>query len=156
MNPSRSRFVEGTARTTWLWPEEAERLFHEATKLDVEFGSVLVVLTYTGIRLGEALELQCREVRLEEAFAYLPTPKNDEPRAVFLPPVVVEALRSHPRGMDREEAVFRFAKTGHLYKLWRRAVKGAGIALPPRSAFHVLSHTWATWMRRYGGLILRG
>ncbi len=146
----------GTTRTTWLWPEEAERLFHEATKLDVEFGAMLILLTYTGIRLSEALTLQCRDVRLKEAFAYLPTSKNEEPRAVFLPPVVVQVLRNHPRGMDREDAVFRFAKTGHLYKLWRRAVKGAGINLPSRSAFHVLSHTWATWMRRYAGLDTKG
>jgi integrase len=102
------------------------------------------------------LALQCQDIRLDEAFAYLPTSKNEEPRAVFLPPNVVEALRSHPRGINRDEKVFRFAKTGHLYKLWRRAVKQATINLPPRSAFHILSHTWATWMRRYAGLDTKG
>jgi integrase len=155
-NLNRPKGSAGTARTTWLWPEEAERLFQEATVIDIEFGSLLITLTYTGIRLGEALALQCRDIRLDEAFAYLPTSKNEEPRAVFLPPNVVEALRSHPRGINRDEKVFRFAKTGHLYKLWRRAVKQATINLPPRSAFHILSHTWATWMRRYAGLDTKG
>jgi integrase len=155
-NLRRPRGSAGATRTTWLWPEEAERLFAEATNIDAEFGSLLLVLTYTGIRLGEALALQCRDVRLNEAFAYLPTSKNEEPRAVFLPQIVVAALGSHPRGMERDGAVFRFAKSGHLYKLWRFAVKGAALTLPPRSAFHILSHTWAAWMRRYGGLDTKG
>jgi hypothetical protein len=28
----------------------------------------------------------------------------------------------------------------------------AGVTLPHRVGFHVFSHTWATWMRMYGGL----
>jgi integrase len=155
-NLRRPKGSAGAVRIKWLWPEEAERLFAEATKIDPEFASLILVLTYTGIRLGEALALQCRDVRLSEAFAYLPTSKNEESRAVFLPPIVVAALGSHSRGMERDDAVFRFAKSGHLYKLWRRAVKAAGLTLPPRSAFHILSHTWATWMRRYGGLDTKG
>jgi len=153
----RPKGASGSTRTTWLWPEEATRLFEAAGQVDVEFGALLILLCYTGIRLGEALALQVRDVRLSEAFAYIPTSKNDEPRAIFLPPIVIAALASHPRSMDRiKEPVFRFAKSGHLYKLWRASAKKAELALPPRSAFHILSHTWATWMRRYGGLDTKG
>lgn len=146
----------GKARNTWLWPEEAERLFDAARKLDAEFATLLVVLCYTGARLSEILALETREVRLAEAFAYVGETKNDDPRALFLPPVVVAALGSHPRGMERDGAVFRFRKNGRLYSLWRGAVKASRLKLPPRSGFHILSHTWATWMRRYGKLDTKG
>ena len=32
----------------------------------------------------------------------------------------------------------------------------AGIDLPERSAFHIFRHTYATWMRLYGGLDEKG
>jgi integrase len=33
------------------------------------------------------------------------------------------------------------------------AMHAAGVSFPPRQrGFHLFRHTWATWMRRYGGL----
>jgi integrase len=152
----RPRGAQGQQRTSWLWPEEAERLFEAAGVIDLEFKILLVLLTYTGIRLSEALALECRQLRLKEAFAYLPTSKNEEPRAIFLPPPVVAELASHPRGVERDGRVFRFRKSGRLYLLWQVATIKAEVDLPDRAAFHVLSHTWATWMRRYAGLDTKG
>jgi hypothetical protein len=43
-----------------------------------------------------------------------------------------------------------------LYRYWHRAVDLAGLTLSRGSAFHMLSHTWATWMRRYCGLDTKG
>ena len=45
-------------------------------------------------RLSEAITLIVDNVRLAESFAYLPTSKNGEPRAVFLPKIVKRALRT--------------------------------------------------------------
>jgi integrase len=138
----------GTKQTAWLWPEQAEAIFAEAEKLDKEFAALLIVLCYTGLRLSEALNLTWDNVRLADGYAYVPDTKNDEPRAVFLPPVVVAALGNcQPSG----ERVYRFRKSGHLYSLLRVAAIRAGVNLPTRSAFHVLRHTYATWMRRYAG-----
>ena len=50
--------------------------------------------------------------------------------------------------MDRP---FRLSKSGHLYSLLRTAAIRASVDLPPRSAFHIFRHTYATWMRRYAG-----
>jgi integrase len=76
---------------------------------------------------------------------------------VFLPPVVVEELGAHPRGIKRPgETIFRFHKSRHLYSLLRAAAAKAGIDLPERQAFHLFRHTYATWMRRFGGLNTRG
>lgn len=146
----------GNKRVVWLRPEQAFALFTAADAKDREFGILLRFLCYTGLRLSEALELPCAQVDLPEAFAYIPDTKNDDPRGVHLPPVVVAALAGHPRGLDRSGRVFRFAKSGHLYGLLDEALTRAGVQLPPRTGFHVLRHTWATWMRRYGGIDTRG
>lgn len=138
----------GNKQTAWLWPEEAHRLFEEAEKLDARFGALLIVLCYTGLRLSEALGLTWDRVRLADGYAYVPKTKNDEPRAVFLPPVAVAALANLDQGSARP---FTFAKGGHIYHLLKAAAARAGVDLPERSAFHILRHTYATWMRRYAG-----
>jgi len=143
----------GQKRTQWLWPEEAGKLFEEAGKVDRELAVLLILLTYTGLRLGEALWLQVRDLRLDERFVYVPTSKNEEPRAVHLPPFVVAALSGHPRGLDRGGRIFRFTKGQRLYQKLARATEAAGC---PWFTFHAARHTWATWMRRYGGLDTRG
>jgi integrase len=143
----------GNKQTTWLWPEQAFRLFEEAGKLNQEFEALLRVLFYTGMRLNEALGLTWNDVRLDEGFAYVPDTKSGEPRAVFLPEVAVAAIASLQR---RQGRVFRFVKGGHLYSMLRAAAFKAEVDLPERSAFHAARHSWATWMRRYAGLDTKG
>ena len=93
---------------------------------------------------------------LSESFAYLDETKNEAPRGVHLPPVLVAALANHPRGLDRGRSkVFRFRKNGHLYNLMKKVKKATGPDVS-FATFHVLCHTWATWMRRYGKLDTRG
>lgn len=151
LNLRRPKGSAGKKATAWLWPEEAYRLFKEAEKIDTEFGALLITLCYTGMRLSEALNLTWDRVRLADGYAYLSDTKNGEPRAVFLPPVAVAALanlRSNDRTGNR---AFSFAKGGHLYALLKTAAFKAGVDFPERSAFHILRHTYATWMRRYAG-----
>lgn len=150
----RPRGSTGNKSTAWLWPEQAEAIFAEAEKLDKDFAALLIVLCYTGLRLSEALGLTWNDVRLEDGYAYVPQTKNDEPRAVFLPPVAVAAMANLTRGP--RGLVFRFAKGGHLYSLLKVSAIRAGVELPDRSAFHIFRHTYATWMRRYAGLDTRG
>lgn len=140
----------GNKQTAWLWPEQAQAIFEEAHKLDPEFAALLIVLCGTGLRLSEALRLTWNDVRLDDGFAYVPDTKNEEPRAVFLPPVAVAALAGPKRG--EAGRVFGFSKSGHLYSLLRAAAFKAGVDLPERSAFHIFRHTYMTWMRRYAGL----
>jgi integrase len=150
----RPRGSAGNKQTSWLWPEQAEAIFAEAEKLDKEFAALLIVLCYTGLRLSEALGLNWNDMRLQDGFAYVPDTKNDEPRAVFLPPVAVAAIGN--MGDRSAGTVFRFHKGGHLYSLLRATAFKANVELPKRSAFHLLRHTFATWMRRYAGLDEKG
>lgn len=145
---------KGRRAIVWLWPEQAFRLFRAADVVDPEFGLFLRFLCYTGMRLSEALGLTTDQVRLAEGFAYLPDSKNGDPRPIFLPPVLVAALANHPRGMERAGGqVFRFRKGGFLYNYMKAAKERAGL---PQAGFHVFCHTWATWMRRYAGLDVKG
>jgi integrase len=146
----------GRAATAWLWPEQAEAIFEEAKKIDPEFAALVVLLCYTGLRLSEALGLTWNDVRLQDGFAYVPQTKNDQPRAVFLPPVAVAALGNFTQMEGSRARIFRYAKGGHLYSLLRMAANRSGVELPVRSAFHIFRHTYATWMRRYAGLDERG
>lgn len=152
----RPKGAEGKKRTHWLWPEQAKKVFEEAYKNDAEFAILLVTLCYTGLRLEEGLSLDCGMVRLDENYAYVPDTKTGEPRAVFLPPVVVDALAAHPRRLDREGYVFRYHKSGALYTKLKTVLKACKIVLPPRVKFHVFRHTYGTWMTRYAGMDTKG
>jgi integrase len=147
----RPKGAQGKARLRWLWPEEAERLFEEAARVNRDLAALLIFLTYTGLRLGEALSLHVGDLRLDEQTAYLPRTKNGEDRQVHLPPFVVATLSGvTPQPSGR---LFRFTRGSALYKLLRQASEPAGV---PWVGFHTLRHTWATWMRRYAGLDTRG
>jgi integrase len=151
----RPKGAAGNQATAWLWPEQAERIFEEAEKINPDFAALLILLCYTGMRLSEALGLTWDNVRLQDGYAYIPDTKNNEPRAVFLPSVAVAGLAN----LEQERksgVVFRFKKSGHLYSLLRACTFRAGVDLPERSAFHIFRHTYATWMRRYAGLDTKG
>lgn len=150
----RPKGASGNRTTAWLWPEQAFALIAEAEKLSGDFAALLTVLLYTGMRLSEALGLKWNDVRLADAFAYIPDTKNDDPRAVFLPPPAVAALANLPNRSSGR--AFAFSKGGHLYSLLRAAAARADVELPERSAFHIFRHTYATWMRRYAGLDTKG
>lgn len=142
----------GNKRTFWLQPEPTFALLDAAAGLDAEFGIFCTLLNYTGLRLSEGLGLQCKAVELQREFAYVPDTKTGEPRAVYLPPVVVAALANHPRGLARKGRLFRFHNGGRLRDMLDIACGHAGVELPRRTAFHVFRHNYATWMRLYGGL----
>lgn len=170
----RPKGSRGSIVTRWLWPEQAFAIFDAAQNFDSEFEILLRFLCYTGCRISEALHLTCNEIRLAEGFAYVRTSKNGEPRAVFLPPHLVATLANHPRGLERGNArVFRFHRGGGLRNLLTTATAMAsGLPKPKREKrsgqpikqlheldwvnFHTFCHTYATWMRRYGGRDTKG
>lgn len=142
--------------TLWLEPPQAFRLLTAARAVDPEFGLFLELLLYTGLRLSEALRLEVDRLSLAERYAYAGRTKNGAPRLVHLPPSLVAALANHPRGLDRPgERLFRLTKCGRLYTLLALARKAAGAGCNGVT-FHTLRHTWAAWMRRYGGLDTSG
>lgn len=143
----------GNKRTVWLAPDVTFKLLDAAHEISLEFGILCTLLNYTGLRLDEALSrLQCEAIELGREYAYIPDTKTGEPRAVYLPPVVVAALASHPRGLKRKGRVFRYHDGGRLRDMLKEACEAAAVELPRRTAFHVFRHNYGTWMRLYGGL----
>jgi integrase len=67
-------------RVRWLRDEaEAGRLFEEAAKVDRELATLLILLVYTGMRLGEALGLDHDDLDLNRTCLYLPTRRTESP-----------------------------------------------------------------------------
>lgn len=142
---------KGTKRTFWLEPEPTHRLLNAAYEVDPEFGILCVLLNYTGVRTGEGLNLQCESLILDREMAYVPDTKTGTPRAVYLPPIVIDALKLHPLGLDRTGRLWSFRYSTALNR-FKEACKRAGIVVPRRTAMHMFRHNYGTWMRIYGGL----
>lgn len=155
----------------WLWPDQAWRVITAAYELDPELGLLCVMLLFGGLRISEQLAMRADEVRLDEAFAFVPDSKNGEPQPMHLTESMVAALRGHPRGLGRPgERLFRFHKGGGLdFKLIQACAVASGLPLPRRVkrgsrwpklppyefdwvTWHTFRRTYATWMRRYGDL----
>jgi integrase len=166
----RPKGSKGRERKDFMWPEDAFAILEEAEKIDREFGLYLRFLLYTGIRKSEGLKLLATDVRPEDRAAWLRDSKNGDPRMLKLRLDIVAPLFEHLKGHSSER-FFRFNDGGHFKHLLLRATMAAcGLPCPVRRptgwkkpkfrlafvTFHVFRHTWATWMRMYGGADLQG
>ena len=134
MAPGRIRFIT---------PEEADRFLSCGS---ATLRPLAVFLLYTGCRLNEALSLEWRNVTLASMSCSVPRTKTNTPRAIRLHRRAADALKSLPH---REGPVFDYPHRWAVYVDWRRACKAAGLQdFTP----HDCRHTFATWLRRYGGL----
>jgi integrase len=161
---------KGKERTDFMWPDDAFAIIAEADKIDTEFGLYLRMLIYTGIRKSEGLNILTADVRPEERAAWLRTSKNEDPRMLKLRLDLIGPLLEHLKGHTAER-LFKFKDGGHFKHLLLRATMAAcGLECPKRRpagwkkptfrlgfvTFHVFRHTWATWMRMYGGADVDG
>jgi integrase len=150
--PPKFEAVKGSPRRTdWLTPAEAEALIAGAS------GTIRPLLTFllcTGGRMGEAIELEWRDVNLPHARATFRDTKNGYDRIVDLPPRAIAALDALPHRLGRvfrrqdgqpyrSTNTVRGAEGGQIDRAFAAALKAAGIDrhLTP----HHLRHTWATW-----------
>jgi integrase len=146
----RPKGAQGEMRTAWLWPEQAGKLVKAAHEIHPELAIMFVLILSTGARLSEALGLRCSDLRLTEKHAFVAKTKNGRPRSLYLPPAAIGALMQHPRGLKRDGKLFPWTRGSALYKLARKAYEGCGVD-PQGEPFHILRHSYATWMRRYSG-----
>jgi integrase len=159
----------GRTVTDYLIPEDASGIIRCAEGFDREFALYLKFLLYTGCRMGEALDLTPDRLQPLERLAYVRRSKNGKPRTLLLREDLCLELERHQCPV--EGRVFRFKNGGNLhYKLIRAKLGYLGLACPQRRPvgwvepvnrlgfvnFHTFRHTWATWMRRYGGADLQG
>lgn len=153
----------------YMVPADAMAVVEAAEGVDAEFALLLKFLLYTGCRVGEALALRPEDVNLVEARAWVRTSKTDKPRTLRLRTDLVAELSLHKP--HSAEKFFRFRQGGNFSHLLNRAKLAAlGVPCPKRRPtgwhppdnrlafvnFHTFCHTWATWMRQYGGADLQG
>lgn len=165
----RPKGYKGKVTTRFLLPPDAFAIIEAARAIDEEMARMLTFLLYTGCRISEAQALKWENVDLGQRLAYIETSKNEDPRTVQLTQDAIASLgpvRTHGR-------VFRFRQGGHRNFLFLNAkVTACGLPavarpnpgekqqVPPYRFgwvhFHTFCHTWATWMRRFGGADLQG
>jgi integrase len=166
----RPKGAKGRIVTDWLVPEDALGIIQAAEAFDHEFATLLNFLLYTGVRLGAALGLQRNDVMLDELKAWVRHQKKQPASEVRLKEELRDALAIH-MASHHEERVFRFHQGGHLkHQLVRAKLAYLKLPCPTRrpakwhpptyrlawANFHTFRHTWATWMRRYGGADVQG
>jgi integrase len=170
----RPKGAKGRIVTDWLLPEDAFGIIAGAESFDVEFTTLLMVLLYTGVRLGAALNLQREDVRLKDSAAWVRHQKGQPASDVRLRDDLRDALAVHLASHENRR-VFRFHQGGHLkHQLVRAKLCYLGLPCPVRrprgwrapsyrlewANFHSFRHTWATWMRKAGtdvkGLVATG
>lgn len=168
---ARPKGAKGRVVVDYLDPPDAFAIIDAAQTIDGRFALLLKFLLFTGCRVGEALAIRKREhLRLAERRVWIATSKNGDPRDVRLRQDLADALAAHI-GADLDGRLFPFHQGGHFKHLLTRAkLKALGLPCPSRRPtkwrappnrlefvnFHTFCHTWATWMRRYGGLDLQG
>lgn len=166
----RPKGAKGREKTDFMWPADAFAIIAAADVIDAEFGLYLRFLLYTGIRKSEGLSVLASDVQPAERAAWLRTSKNEDPRMLKLREDIVGPLEVHLDASGGER-LFRFKDGGHFKHLLLRAkLKVCELECPVRRptgwkppahrlafvGFHTFRHTWATWMRRYGGADVEG
>ncbi|WP_319404787.1 site-specific integrase [uncultured Desulfosarcina sp.] len=106
----------------------------------------------TGWRISEITGLQWDDVKPEEGKAWIVDPKNGNTVDIELSDRAIELILKQDRNCP-----FVFShKNGKPYKtgipaVFKNAAEKAGIALPPRKAWHILRRTWASMFLQNGG-----
>lgn len=139
VKPKIRLFKVGPARKGFLPREKFNELLShipEKTK------PLIVFLYFCGVRLGEALQIEWSQVRLEEGLIRLEEEqtKNSEARTVPLTDVLITMLEAVD---DKTGAVFDGM---NLRKIWHRACVAAGLG--------ALTEVEGKADKRYTGLIL--
>lgn len=133
-------------RDRWLTREEADKLLAVCPE---HLAALVRFALATGCRAREITGLEWERVDLDRQTAWLNQTKNGTPRGVPLNKDALEVLKAQ-QGKHKQ---FCFTFKGKPIrwqvsdKIWRRAVKEAGIT---DLRFHDLRHTWASWHRQAG------
>ncbi|MBK5958136.1 hypothetical protein CCR97_07915 [Rhodoplanes elegans] len=168
----RPKGAKGRVVTRFLTQPDAFAIIREADQIDARLGLLLRLLLYTGMRINEALRLRWEDIDLAGGTAYVGLTKTGEARTAKLRADLVAQLRAI-RPETGAGRVFQFAYGGRLKDQFLRAkLAVCDVPMPPRGKkgqrrprldyrlawvnFHTFRHTWATWMRMYGGADVQG
>ena len=139
------------AKTKWSTPERLQTLLPHCS---APLRRLVIFLTYTGARLSEALAVTWdRDIDLGKRTIILRHTKNGQMRALFVPDQLLEELALVTED-GRHGPLFPWKHKTRIHRPLKTACKRAGVEyLPPHQQGR---HTYATWLRSYAGLDLKG
>ncbi|HWX79039.1 MAG TPA: site-specific integrase [Steroidobacteraceae bacterium] len=146
-------FSSPEPRKLFLTAEQLDTLLKVADS-DQVMRTAIIVSIGTGVRLGELLRLQWKDINFDEGSITLLKTKNKTPRAVHLPSNVASALRTLKKATVQSLAQHVFLlpdgrplKTSVLEKRWRKIRKSAFLA---HFHWHDLRHSCASFLAASG------
>lgn len=152
--PTPKQLPERPAFRVRSWtPSEVRRLLASLGKLSPALEMIVYLIAHTGLRCGEALALEWKNVDLERKLLRIwPSEewstKSGKPREVPIGDELLRKLRRLPR---RSPWVFP-SKAGKRYARWpQRAFDRARLAAGLTGGPHTLRHTYATEFIARGG-----
>lgn len=161
VNPVKIPRVKQAIQRIYLTPTEVKTL---ADAMDAPNASLVYVLAYTGIRIGEALALRCADVDLKSrSIRILRTqsidaqsclvetlPKGNRTRIVPIPEPLLPCLRLLLSGHADSDYMFRGPRGGRQttnnwrMRVWVPALQKTGMDVIDGLVVHSLRHTYAS------------
>jgi integrase len=156
--PERLLLTEPRGRIRFLSDAELAALLKAATEHSSQMHAAIVTSLATGLRQGELLRLDWRDVDLERQVLTVRVSKNDRPRQVHLPESACAALRALQGAKVRSlSAVFVMPDGSRLRKStlesrWWTVREAAGLT---DFRWHDLRHTCASILAQQGSTLLQ-
>jgi integrase len=155
--PSRLLLTEPRGRARYLTDDELSKVLDAAKDHSAVMHAAVLVSLATGVRQGELLRMTWSDVDLDRKRVQILETKNDQPRAVHLPAVAVEALKALKKlPVVSTTSVFvsdngKALKKAHLDKRWRGIRTTAGLK---NFRWHDLRHSCASFLAQKGATLL--
>lgn len=128
-------FREDNERLRFLTSVEREQLINACKDGPDYLRWIVLLATNTGMRRGEILNLEWKDVSLEKELIRIPKSKSGKPRDIPMNQVAIDVLKSIP---NTEGKIFPI---GEFRRSWNTALKRAGIT---NLRFHDLRHEFAS------------
>lgn len=146
---------ESKPRVRWLRPNEYVKTLDAAPAY---LKPMIVILVETGMRLGEIVTLERRDVDLDRREIYLTKTKTDAPRTIPLSDIALARFQAQLAMPSLVTPLVFYTRNGTAYSMnfisgkIRNAFAKAGIKdMRP----HDLRHTFASWYLQAGGRLER-
>ena len=149
--------VPDNNRTRYLTNEEARTLLESLATKSTDVHDMAFLSLYTGMRAGEILKLQWRDIDFKSSLIRIRNPKNDETRSAFITPAIKEILLNREAG-ENQEYLF-VSKNGNqvaeVSNTFERAIIELGFNdgvedRLDKVVFHSLRHTFGSWLTQNG------
>ena len=149
--------VPDNNRTRYLTNEEARTLLESLATKSTDVHDMAFLSLYTGMRAGEILKLQWRDIDFKSSLIRIRNPKNDETRSAFITPDIKEILLNREAG-ENQEYLFvskNGSQVAEVSNTFERTIAELGFndgveERLDKVVFHSLRHTFGSWLAQNG------